>query len=153
MEEPMIMRLRNVVALGVALACAATLASCGGGGSSPTAPQGFIAIAATVLLNEQAVPTIQEARLVLDGTVVAVASSSTPVFSAILLDQGSGIASGHHTLSVLIAAQTTSPNSYQVLAPDVSIFNAAGVRVHDIKLDNRSARLATGQSIDYGFDF
>jgi hypothetical protein len=150
----MITRLRTVVACACALACAATLTSCGGGGgSSPTAPSGFLAIAATVVVAEAGAPTIQEARLVLDGTVVWVAASTTPALSAILIDQGSSIASGHHTLSVVIAAQTVSPSSYQVLAPDVSIFTAAGARVKDIKLDNRSASLATGQSIDYGFDF
>jgi hypothetical protein len=145
------MRARSVITL--LFACALACAACGGGGSGPTAPSGFVAIIATVLVADGGAPTIEEAKLVLDGAVVGDASSTTPALSAILLDPGSGIASGHHTLSVVIAAQSASPSSYQALTPDVSIFTAGGVRVHDIMLVTRGAKLATGQSIDYTFDF
>jgi|HubBroStandDraft_3_1064219.scaffolds.fasta_scaffold43328_2 hypothetical protein len=152
-RNPLTSQRSRRAALACALLSAVLFTSCGGGSSSPTAPSGLLAVVATVVLNQNGVPTLLDVRLVLDGTVVGGASGATPGQSAILLDQGSAIASGHHTLSVLVAAQTVSPSPYQVLAPDVSIFNSAGVRIQDIKLPDRSASLATGQSIDYTFDF
>jgi hypothetical protein len=91
----------------LALCCAVALAACGGGGHSPTAPAGFTTFA-TVLVSQGSAPTIEDAKLSVDGVVVAESAATTP----------------------------------QLLV----------VRIKDIKLTDRSASLATGQSIDYTFD-
>jgi hypothetical protein len=134
----------------LALPCALAIAACGGGGHSPTEPTS-LATFATLLVCQGGTPTLRDAKLLVDGAVVAETASTTPGLDFILVGQGT-LAAGHHTLSVLIAAQTASPSSYTALAPDISIFDAHGVRTNDIKLPDRSGNLATGQSIDYTFD-
>ena len=47
------------------------LGACGGGGHSPTAPAGFTTFT-TVLLNQDLAATIEDAKVVLDGVVVAI---------------------------------------------------------------------------------
>lgn len=126
------------------------LGACGGGGHSPTAPAGFTTFT-TVLLNQDLAATIEDAKVVLDGVVVAESAATSPASQVIFFGMGD-LSAGHHTLSVVIAAQTTSPNPYTVLAPDISFFDASGARTRDIKLANGSRSLATGQSIDYTFD-
>jgi len=137
--------------MALAVAGALALAACGGGGHSPTTPAGSTTIFSTVLLDQQFAATILDAKLVVDGVVVAESASTVAASVTILAGQGS-LSSGHHTLSVVIAAQTVSPSAYTALAPDISIFDASGTRIKDIKLTDRSATLATGQSIDYAFD-
>lgn len=132
----------------LALPCALAIAACGGGGHSPTAPAGF-ATFATVLVSQDA--TLEDAKLLVDGAVVAESVSTTPGLIFFLVGQGT-LSAGHHTLSVLVAAQSASPSLYTAKAPDISIFDASGARTNDIKLPDRSASLATGQSIDYTFD-
>jgi hypothetical protein len=126
------------------------IAACGGGGHSPTAPAGFTTFA-TVLLNQNFAATIGDAKLVVDGVVVGDSASTIPASTVILVGMGN-LGAGHHPLSVVIAAQTDSPSPYTTLAPDISFFDPSGTRIRELKLPDRSASLATGQSIDFSFD-
>ncbi len=131
------------------------LMACGGGHSGPTAPAELTVTLTTALLGTSPVPSLLEAKLLLDGKVVDDSLAGLgPASFLPLFAQGTARMDGEqHTLSVVIARQTVSPTSYIVAPPDISFFDASGKRVDDIRLEQRNVTLATGQGTDYAFTF
>ncbi len=132
------------LALPVAALCAL---GCGG---SPTSSKSFqLSITATVS-NTAMQATIQDTQLLVDGATTEDVTVLTPLASVPFTVTGNA-GSGGHTLAVLIAKQTTTPNSYTVTTPIVQVFDANGKFVRNIQLTTQTASLATGQSISYTF--
>jgi hypothetical protein len=125
-------------------------ALCALGCSSPTSSNGFqLSITATVS-NAAMQATILDTQLLIDGATTEDVTVLTALPSVPLSVTGSA-GSGGHTLAVLIAKQTTSPNSYTVTAPIVQVFDSNGKFLRNIQLTTQTATLATGQTISYSF--
>jgi hypothetical protein len=132
------------LALPVAALCAL---GCSG---SPTSSNGFqLSITATVS-NTAMQATILDTQLLIDGATTEDVTVLAALASVPLSVTGSA-GSGGHTLAVLIAKQTTTPNSYTVTTPIVQVFDSNGNFVRNIQLTTQTASLATGQSISYTF--
>jgi len=140
------MRLRNVP-LTVMLAALCAL-RCNGGSS--TSPTGFQLAITVALQNSAQAATILDAQLVIDGVLVQETTESDPASLAQLVSTGFLVA-GSHSLSVVIAAQTSTPNNYTSPSPDIRVFDLNGNLVKELRLATQSANLATGQGISYSF--
>ncbi len=138
--------------------------------SSPAAPRAVYRLRIiTAIQNQETASTILDAKLFLDGALVA--ESPSPGGSGLSSLDGSGlsspggsniaqfetmagpIASGLHTLSIRVVAQTSTPNRYTVPEAFVDVLDSNNLSV--IKTSNEftaiKKTLATGQGIDLRF--
>ncbi|HLX09721.1 MAG TPA: hypothetical protein VKY89_17840 [Thermoanaerobaculia bacterium] len=136
---------RSLFALAVVGVCAMGCHS-----STPTSTTGFQLLITTNVANTALTPTIVEATLLLDGVVAADVPESPAAAIAALSAQGSASA-GSHVMQIVIAQQTTSPNTYTVTAPVIQIFDTSGTLLKTVQLSTQTASLATGGSISYSF--
>lgn len=140
------MNLRKVVP---ALALAA-LSVLGCHSGSPTSTSTFVIIVQAGLANTALTPTILDAQLVFDGSLVQDLPQS-PAAALVTLSASGGVNAGAHTVQFVIASQTTTPNNYTVTAPSVTVEDAGGNFIKTITLPVQSGSLATGQSFTYQF--
>jgi hypothetical protein len=140
------MNLRKAVpALALAALC---VVGCHSG--SPTSTSSFQVVVQAGLANTALMPTILDAQLVFDGSLVQDLPQS-PAASLVTLSASGGVNSGAHTVQFIIANQTTTPNNYTVTTPSIEVLDAAGNFVKTITLPVQSGSLATGQGFTYQF--
>jgi hypothetical protein len=138
------MRLKSTVAV-LALA-GLSLASCHS--NSPTSTSSFNVVITIGIANSTLQPTIMEAQLVYDGTVITDTASPAPT-PFVSLGASGPTTPGAHTMAVLLVSQTSTPNNYTVTTPDIKEYDANNNLIKDIPLPTMSATLATGQAITY----
>jgi hypothetical protein len=132
----------------------------GCGKSSPTEPAIDFGCPATVfkatLTNTSGAATLIQYQFVLDGKLIDVPDQPAPVASVNIARAFTPAFIGHHVLAVLIAKQTATPSGYTVLAPQVYLEFAEGFvcsgHGKTVVLSDKTATLATGESISYTFD-
>ncbi|HVT58169.1 MAG TPA: hypothetical protein VHR45_07195 [Thermoanaerobaculia bacterium] len=145
---------------------AVTLAALGMSGcnGSPTAPDPNTPLNTYIvfadLVNVSGAPTILDAQLLLDGVVVEEKTFDDVggVADALLADN-SAIFAGRHTLTLLLARQTTSlPTTYRVPKFDFHLLSCnegslgyLGPTTEDLHLPTQTASLTAGQGISYTF--
>jgi hypothetical protein len=142
------------------LALLALVSSSSSGGPAAPRPVYRLRII-TAIQNQETASTILDAKLFLDGAQVA--DSPSPGGSGLSSLNGSNIAefetmtgpiaSGPHTFSIRVAAQTSTPNRYTVPEAFVDVLDSNNLSL--IKTSNEFTAimktLATGQSIDLRF--
>jgi len=119
-------------------------------GYSPTSSSGFQLILTVSVANTAMAATITQADLVVDGSTATLAVPPAPA-AVVSLNATGQAGSGSHTMQIVIASQTSSPNSYTVPAPTIQVFNQSASLIKTIHLSTESAVLATGGSISYTF--
>jgi hypothetical protein len=129
--------------------------------SSPTEPSSGSVRCGDFFLakvtNTSGAATIKKVQLILDGQVFDISDQPVaPVASFNCNRAFPGIyLSGHHSIAVLITDQTTTPNPYKVSEASVGHQSECGFSCcssSSVPLPDRSAILATGESISYTFD-
>ncbi len=138
------MHLKTTVAV-LALA-GLSLASCHS--STPTSSAGPNIVITVGIANSTLQPTLLEAQLLFDGTVVTDTASPAPTPFISLGASGSAV-TGPHTMTILVISQTSTPNNYTVTTPDIKEYDSSNNLIRDIPLPTMSAKLATGQAITY----
>jgi hypothetical protein len=123
----------------------------------------------TSLSNTASIPTILDARILIDDHVVADSCPrqyqvsqtdsdgnvtyfcTAPAAAAVDLATGGHIGPGRHTLLFFIASQTVdrAPTPYTVRAFSIQVVDARGNPIENLSLPARSADLRGGQSIVY----
>jgi hypothetical protein len=140
---------RASIAVALAL-CALGALSCSSS-TSPTAP-GTSAITLTVsVTNTTGAATLDEVQATLDGALFidTISAAPLPIFTLV----GSrNLASGTHTLTVVIVQQSTSPSSYTV-APTIEVMSPGGTVVNTILPVAQTLSLATGAVVTFSFTF
>lgn len=137
------------------LALLALASSCRDGSGGPTAPRALYRLRIIAAIqNQETASTILDAKLFLDGALVA--DSPSPGGSNIAefeKTMAGPIASGPHTFSIQVDAQTSTPNRYTVPEAFVDVLDPNNPS--SIKTSNEFTAimntLATGQSIDLRF--
>jgi hypothetical protein len=117
---------------------------------SPTSSSGFQLVLTVSMANTAKAATITEADLIIDSAPAALAVASTPA-AVVSLNATGQAGSGSHTMQIVIASQTSSPNSYTVTTPTIQVFDQGGSLRKTIQLPTQTAVLATGGSISYNF--
>jgi hypothetical protein len=146
------MKLRYVkqIALVAALAALTLTAGCHNT-STPTSQSGEFTIVITgSIANTAFQPTINEAQLIFDGTIIVDDPFIPPVSVATLSTSGAA-ATGSHTVQFAIVAQTSTPNNYTVPAPTVLVYDLNNTLLKTIQLPTQAVSLQTGAAITYNF--
>ncbi len=107
-----------------------------------------VAIAAT-FQNENGLATIGTLQVVWDGQTIQELTPSTPVDRLTISASKPGRERGSHHLSLRIANQTSSPNTYRVTGLVIRSYDEAGTVVGTLTLDPRTELLATNGAIEY----
>jgi hypothetical protein len=141
-----------------------------GGSGGPAVPRAVYRLRIiTAIQNQETASTILDAKLFLDGALVT--DSPSPGGSGLSSLDGSGmsspdgsniaefetmtgpVASGPHTFSIRVAAQTSTPNRYTLPEGFVDVLDPNNLSViktsHEFTAIKKT--LATGQSIDLKF--
>ena len=162
--------LRRASVASLALLALVSSSSRGGGSGVPAAPRAVYRLRIiTAIQNQETASTILDAKLFLDGALVA--DSPSPGGSGLPSLNGSGlspldgtniaefetmtgpVASGPHTFSIRVAAQTSTPNRYTLPEAFVDVLDPNNLSViktsHEFTAIKKT--LATGQSIDLKF--
>ena|SRR5436305_8768125 len=170
--------LRRASVASLALLALVSSSSRGGGSGVPAAPRAVYRLRIiTAIQNQETASTILDAKLFLDGALVA--DSPSPDGSGLPSLDGSGlssldgsglspldgtniaefetmvgpVASGPHTFSIRVAAQTSTPNRYTLPEAFVDVLDPNNLSViktsHEFTAIKKT--LATGQSIDLKF--
>ncbi len=95
--------------------------------------------------------TIGTLQVVWDGQTIQELAPSTPVARLAVSASKFGRERGNHHLSLRIANQTSSPNTYRVTGLVIRSYNDAGAVVGTLTLDPRTELLATNDAIEYDF--
>ena len=143
--------------LAAALA-ALCISGCGRGPTAPDPQLNSFQLSAH-MVNASGAPTILDAQLQLDGTVVDEDNLATG-FADARLGASSTIEAGSHTLTFLLVSQTTATGTYYTVPKfDVTLFSCDGGVLSDngtvsrtIHLHTQTVNLSAGQAITYSFD-
>jgi hypothetical protein len=128
--------------------------SCRGGSGGPTAPRAMYRLRIIAAIqNQETASTILDAKLFLDGSLVADSPSPNGTNIAEFETMAEPVPSGFHTFSIRIVAQTVTPNRYTVPEAFVDVLdptNPSAIKT-SIEFTTIMKTLATGQSIDLRF--
>lgn len=91
--------------------------------------------------------TIFKPGLLFDGSVIASQSFTQASLYAPLAGTLNSVKRGSHTVAFRITNQSSSPNTYDVIGASVTVGSSTN------NLGNKTASLATGQSISYTVSF
>ena len=107
------------------------------------------------LENAEGAPTILRVRVSLDGNEI----SNTPLSPAanrIGISGARAGARGHHTIVVVVADQTSSPNNYRVSGLQVRLVESnllgGGPTLASTNLPDRNQLLSSGEGFSYQFE-
>ncbi len=109
-----------------------------------------VTVAAT-FENGSGLATIGTLQVVWDGQTIQELTPSTPVDRITISASKFGRERGSHHLSLRIANQTSSPNTYRVTGLVIRSYDEAGTVVGTLTLDPRTELLATNGAIVYDF--
>jgi hypothetical protein len=118
--------------------------------STPTTATGFMVTITAVMSNTAAAATILDAQLLFDG-VLAQDLLQTAGVSTVSFSVSGGTSAGAHTLTFLMANQTTAPNTYSVSAGTIVVYDINGTLLKTIPIPTQSMSLATDGSISFNF--
>lgn len=128
--------------------------SCRGKSSGPTAPRALYGLRIiTAVQTQKTAPAILDAKLFLDGNLVADWASPRGTNIAEFGTMAGPVRSGSHTFSIRIVAQTVTPNLYTIPEAFVDVLdptNPSSIKA-SIEFITVMKTLATGQSIDLRF--
>jgi hypothetical protein len=146
-----ILRRASVASLAL-LALAAS--NCRDGSDGPTAPRAVYRLRIIAAIQDQeTASTILDAKLFLDGALVADSPSPGGSNIAQFETMAGPVASGPHTFSIQVVAQTSTPNRYTVPEAFVDLLdpnNPSSIKTSN-EFTTIMKTLATGQSIDLKF--
>ncbi len=129
--------------------------SCGGRSGGPTEPgTAYRLRISTAIQNQETAPTILDAKLFLDGSLVADSPSPGGNYIAEFATLAGPVPSGSHTFSIQVSAQTSTPNRYTMPEAFVDVLdpnNPSLIRT-SIRFTPIMQTLETGQSIDLKFE-
>ncbi len=117
--------------------------------ATPTSGIGINIKITAGIANSAGQATLLEAQLLADTTVLIQDNPSPTPAASLSLNSSGVITTGPHTLSFLVANQTTSPNNYIVTAPVIQVYDAAGNYLRTMTLTTQSSSLTTGSAINY----
>jgi hypothetical protein len=157
-----ISRRSSLAAMAAMAVLALASSSCGGRSKAPTEPRALYGLRIIAAIqNQETASTILDAKLFLDGALVA--DSPSPGGSGSPSPGGSNIAefetmagpvaSGPHTFSIQVVAQTSTPNRYTLPEAFVDVLdpnNPSSIKTSN-EFTTIMKTLATGQSIDLRF--
>jgi hypothetical protein len=100
--------------------------------------------------NSQGLATIKEIRVLWDGELIRTAANPAPVGQSLVLATRYVSVHGRHVLSIQMADQTSSPNTYTVTRLSITSYDEGHVD-QTLSLPPRTAELRTEESISYDF--
>ena len=99
--------------------------------------------------NDSGLATIVTLQVVWDGQTIQELTPSSPVDQLSVSASRFGRERGSHQLSLRIAGQTSSPNTYRVTRLVITSYDDAGSVVGTLALDPRTELLGTNDAINY----
>jgi len=126
---------------------AVLFASCSNPSNNPASSGQVVVVGGTLMDHNGLQGTILKADLLFDGSVIASASFTQPSLYATLTGTLNSVRSGAHTVAFKITNQSSTPNIYDVITATVMV----GTSTYN--LGDKTATLATGQSISYSVNF
>jgi hypothetical protein len=116
---------------------------------SPTGNNGQTITATVTIGNTAALPTLTNVIIAIDGTQFIQNTSATPL-ATYILSGTEALNSGSHTMTVQVAGQSISPQTYTI-TPVLQVTDASGNLTNTIAPSGQTLQLATGQSASFPF--